>query len=323
MRAVVYSPDMTMLATGGSDDSEQVLDSLKIWDAKIGSYHSSIRTWSTTTWKQIAVLGEHSTDPVDSIAISPNGRILASASWDKTARLWNLDNNQPIDGKLLATGCDDNNAYTWDVSGILKEAGLSELLLDKPVLAADATPRPVRQPIIVPQRRVPHGFFDDLPDRAQHASHPSTLRDRLFSLFYTDVHDTSSRPRPFHWVRLSGRPTGEDIELCERASGVVNVPYAKGKRRNASARERRMKIPPLKPGNSAARASLPPNSNTTQHSNGASQAQAAVSTVTAPLVVTNTTPNTNPHVIIRHAGCWTRFWLSMCCSSSEYTDGYH
>ncbi|KAG1895447.1 uncharacterized protein F5891DRAFT_1058487, partial [Suillus fuscotomentosus] len=206
-----------------------------------------------------------------------------------------------------------------------------ELLLDKP---ADAAPRPVRQQIIIPQRRVPHGFFDDLPDRARHpqswASHVSTLCDRFSSLFYPDAHDTSSRPRPFHWVRsrLSGRPTDEDIQLREGPSAVVDVPYAKGKRRNACARERRMKIIPLKPGNSAASTSRPPNGNNTQHSNAASQAQssqahAAVSTATAPPVVTNTTPNTNPHVIIRYAGRWTRFGLSICCSSSEYADGHN
>jgi len=34
------------------------------------------------------------------------------------------------DGKLLATGCDDNNAYTWDVSAIVREAGLDGLLLN-------------------------------------------------------------------------------------------------------------------------------------------------------------------------------------------------
>jgi WD40 repeat protein len=81
------------------------------------------------------------------ISISPNGRILASASWDKTARLWNLENGQPIgsplqhadyvncvsfsaDGKLLATGCSDKNAYLWDISAIVEEAGLGELLLN-------------------------------------------------------------------------------------------------------------------------------------------------------------------------------------------------
>ncbi|KAG2053339.1 hypothetical protein BDR06DRAFT_462503 [Suillus hirtellus] len=97
---------------------------------------------------------------------------------------------------------------------------------------------------------------------------------------------------------------------------------------NACARERRMKTIPLKPGNPTASTSRPPNGNTTQHSNDASQAQssrahAAVSTATAPPVVTNTTLNNNPHVTIRHAGRWTRFWLSICCSSSEYADGHN
>jgi WD40 repeat protein len=105
----------------------------------------SIRTWNTTTWQQIAVLTRH-TDCVHGISISPNGRILASASLDNTAQLWNLETGQPIgsplqpehadfvncvsfstDGKLLATGS-NRNAYTWDVSLIVREAGLDNLL---------------------------------------------------------------------------------------------------------------------------------------------------------------------------------------------------
>jgi WD40 repeat protein len=95
-----------------------------------GSDDHSIRTWSTTTWTQIAVLQGH-TNIVYAIAISPNDRILASASADNTARSWNLDNNsQPIslplrrpgtgavacvsfsaDGKSIATVCDHQNTY--------------------------------------------------------------------------------------------------------------------------------------------------------------------------------------------------------------------
>jgi len=194
--AVIYSPEMTMIATGG--ESEDLKEFIKIWDAKTGklitnlkghakivhclswtadgstlisgSFDFSIRTWNTTTWQQIHVLTGH-TGPVYRIAISPNGPILASASWDHTARLWNLENGLSIglplqhpdnvqcvsfstDGKLLATGCwcwhsnadsedsnadsedsnadsedrnadsKDSNAYSWDISGILEEAGL-------------------------------------------------------------------------------------------------------------------------------------------------------------------------------------------------------
>jgi WD40 repeat protein len=167
--AVIYSPDTTMIATGGPGPEE----CLKIWDAETrklvanlkghtnivlclawtadgktlisGSSDRSIRTWNTTTWQQISVLTGH-TNFIWGISISPNGRILASASQDKTARLWNLENGQLIgpplqhpdnmfcvsfsaDGKLLATGCMDNNAYSWDIAAIVEEAGLGELLL--------------------------------------------------------------------------------------------------------------------------------------------------------------------------------------------------
>jgi len=167
-RTMVYSPDQTMIATGGRD--------IKIWDAKtfellttlaeqthslvwaadgktlISGSHGggSIITWNTTTWKRIALWPTGYRNCIHAIAISPNGRILASASFDQTARLWNLESGQPIssalqhparvscisflaDGKLLATGCYDNNAYTWDVTAIVKEAGFDDLLLDSDV----------------------------------------------------------------------------------------------------------------------------------------------------------------------------------------------
>ena len=112
-----------------------------------GSNDNTIRTWDTSTWLPIAVLTGH-TGHVSDMALSPNGRLLASISWsywDRSARLWNLDDGRPIgyplqhrsdagrvsfsaDGTLLATASDDKNAYTWDVAAILEEAGLEELL---------------------------------------------------------------------------------------------------------------------------------------------------------------------------------------------------
>jgi WD40 repeat protein len=167
--AVIYSPDSTMIATGvrrpgfnqfiniwdsGTGDlianlTERIgsVDCLA-WTADgktlfSGSFHGSARTWDTTTWQEITVLTEH-THWISALALSPNGRIFASAS-SHSVQLWNLENGQPIslplqhatgvgcmsfstDGKLLATGCLDNAAYTWDVSAILKEADLDELL---------------------------------------------------------------------------------------------------------------------------------------------------------------------------------------------------
>ncbi|KAG1844608.1 hypothetical protein DFJ58DRAFT_802115 [Suillus subalutaceus] len=202
----------------------------------------------------------------------------------------------------------------WDVSAILKEAGLQDLLLDQRDKSALATINATRRPVqsIKVSNRVPRGFFDDSP-------HPHRSAQ-------PDPHDAPSQSL-FQWARniFSGRPSSAQVELHEHSPTAVDVPYAKGKRRNASAREKRrpaLKIP-------TASSSRPPNSNATQQSNSAAQAQsssqphAAGSTSTAPPVVANTTSNTNPHVMIRHAGRWTRFWLFICCASSEYANGQH
>jgi len=165
--ALSYSPEATMIATGGF-----LKNGIEIWDARTGKLLSTIKidrtvwclTWTsdqkkliagmmnglisifdTVTWQEIAVLDEHDDEPVYSLTLFPNDRLLASSSWDKTAWLWNLNTNLPVgppllheddvqgtafsaDGKLLSTACHDGNAYVWDVQAILKTAGLEDLL---------------------------------------------------------------------------------------------------------------------------------------------------------------------------------------------------
>jgi WD40 repeat protein len=171
VRAVMYSPDSSKLATGGDEEN-----AVKIWEAKTGELLNTlehdwivfslgwtsdgkklisgslgpIRIFDTATWQQIATLKGH-TNSVNAISLSRNNRLLAIASGNNSARLWNLDTNLQVgrplkfgpslrlldannhyanlspDGKVLVTAC-ENNAYAWDVHAILKEAGLEDLL---------------------------------------------------------------------------------------------------------------------------------------------------------------------------------------------------
>ncbi|KAG2341135.1 WD40 repeat-like protein [Suillus weaverae] len=284
--AVSYSPEATMIATGGYNEH-----GIEIWDAKTGKLLStikldrtawclawtwdekkliaglgvggSIRIFDTATWQQIADLEGHTY----SITLFRNDRLLASTSWDKTARLWNLDTNLQVgpplphendvgcaalsaDGKLLSTGCADENAYVWDVQAILKTAGLEDLLsipdAHKSELKkkANATRRPA-------PRQVPLGFFDNVqdngpssttrrlhPDPSPHrrrrtlalswGSHPRALLARLPQLFHR------SQPNAGDSVELQQRP--EPSAFSRRSPPVVEVPALDDKKALYTAR---------------------------------------------------------------------------------------
>ncbi len=88
----------------------------------------------------------HHSKSVLEVAFSPDGKMIATASWDKTARVWDLATGQPIgppithrdavrsvafspDGHWLATASNDGTARIWDVASgrpigpVLEHAG--------------------------------------------------------------------------------------------------------------------------------------------------------------------------------------------------------
>ncbi|OAX40342.1 hypothetical protein K503DRAFT_864697 [Rhizopogon vinicolor AM-OR11-026] len=194
--------------------------------------------------------------------------ILASASYDDPARMWDLEDGQPIasplqhadrvrcvsfsiDGKILATGCDDNNAYTWNIPAIVREAGLYELLLNPNVghkslleMLHDARLSGAGVTILIPIDLYPQDFGtthlvilppleDILYPPLPHANimspciyHQMDAKSfgRLFSLLWRNnytTHDTPPRPRFLQRVRNSfsvtpRRRNDEGVELQER-----------------------------------------------------------------------------------------------------------
>jgi WD40 repeat protein len=109
---VVFSPDGCLLA----------LNSIKLKDG-------TVRVWDVKSGRELHVLKGHK-EHVSSISFSPDGRLLASGSFDRSVRVWDIKTGKQQavlkehdgaihsvqfshDGMLLASGAEDARLLLW------------------------------------------------------------------------------------------------------------------------------------------------------------------------------------------------------------------
>ena len=105
VRSIAFSPDGTMLVSGGDDNNAYV--------------------WDFTTHKRIAQMAYDK--EVSSVAFSPNGKWVASGSWDGTTRVWDPKTGQEI-SRMTVDGGAKSVEFSADSKWIAQAAceGFSE-----------------------------------------------------------------------------------------------------------------------------------------------------------------------------------------------------
>jgi WD40 repeat protein len=121
--SVAFSPNGKTLASGSGGPNPKAG----------GKIRGIIRLWNVTSRKPMATLKGH-TGLVSSVTFSPNGKILASGSYDATVRLWDVSSDKPIgqplrghsgdvdsvafspDGKTLVSSGMDKTIRLWNVT---------------------------------------------------------------------------------------------------------------------------------------------------------------------------------------------------------------
>lgn len=128
--SLAYSPDGSLLASASCEER-----SVRIWNVRAGTEAGAEA--EAEAKKPARIIAGHQL-PVRSVAFSPDGTLLATASGDGSARLWSvptgrercrLNTHAPVltdiafspDGRTLAAAATDANIRLWDLSPLVSD----------------------------------------------------------------------------------------------------------------------------------------------------------------------------------------------------------
>jgi WD40 repeat protein len=114
------------------DGSAKVASSAGKWNKEKKAWEGEIKIWDAKLGKQIRSIKGH-TDAIEGLALSKDGKFLASASEDQTVKIWDLATSKDVqtlkghtgmvqavafthDGKKLATASADRTIKIWDAA---------------------------------------------------------------------------------------------------------------------------------------------------------------------------------------------------------------
>ena len=124
--SVCWSPDGKYLVSG----SRKIIKGKYFWNTD--TYYGEVIIWDANSGQILKTMKGH-TDYAWSVCWSPDGKYLASGSWDKTVKIWDVNSGMCIrtlkghyfdvysvcwspDGKYLASGSRDANIIIWDAN---------------------------------------------------------------------------------------------------------------------------------------------------------------------------------------------------------------